>query len=83
MHDDAGNVGEAMGVGDQLIVAGEEAAIDEIVALDAGEGERVVILRKRRTRSASGKSDKVLPSHALQARAASICTSASGLVRRR
>ena len=33
-----------MRIGDQLIVGVEEAAIDEIVALDAGEGERVVVL---------------------------------------
>ena len=33
-----------MRVGDQLVVGVEEAAIDEVVALDAREGERVMVL---------------------------------------
>ena len=44
MHDHAGNVLQPMRVGNQLVVGVEEAAIDEIVALDAREGEGVVIL---------------------------------------
>ncbi len=44
MHDHAGNGGQAMRVGDQLIVGVEKAAIDKVVALDAGKGQRVVIL---------------------------------------
>ena len=43
LDDDARNAGQPVGVGDQLVVLPEEAAIDEIVALDAGEGDGEMI----------------------------------------
>jgi hypothetical protein len=79
MHDHAGNRAQTVRILDQLIVGVEEAAIDEIVALDARKGERVVVLRE----ATHAVGDKVFPSHALQARAASSCTAGSGWVRRR
>ena len=44
LHDDAGNVADARHVAQQLVVDLEEAAIDEVVALDAREGRGVVRL---------------------------------------
>ena len=43
MHDDAGNVLQPAGVADQLPVL-EPAAMHEIVVLDAGEGDREILL---------------------------------------
>ena len=40
LHDHRRNTLETVGVGQQLIVAIEESAIDEVVAFDAGEGQR-------------------------------------------
>src|SRR5262245_49145813 len=44
MHDHAGDRTQAPRVGDELVVDMEEAAIDEVVAFDAGEGEGIVVL---------------------------------------
>ena len=46
MHDHAGNVPEAVRGADQLIVGVEEAAVHEVMAFDAREGEGVMRLRE-------------------------------------
>ena len=43
VHDDAGDVPDASDVGEQLVVALEEAAVDEVVALDARKRDGVVV----------------------------------------
>ena len=43
MDDDAGDVGEPVGVGEELVVAFEEAAVLEVVAFDPGEGDGVMV----------------------------------------
>ena len=40
MHDHPGDVGDAVRVAQQLVLDLEEAAVDEVVVLDAGEGQR-------------------------------------------
>ncbi len=44
MYNYAGNGAEPMRIGDQVVVGGEEAVIDEVVTLDACESERIGIL---------------------------------------
>ena len=44
VHNHARDRTQTLCIGDQLVVDMEEAAIDEVVALDAGEGERIVVL---------------------------------------
>ena len=44
MDDDAGNIAQQMGAGDELIVGVEEAPVLKIVAFDAGKGDGVVVL---------------------------------------
>ena len=41
MHDDAGNSAQPACVAQQLAVDLEEPAVDEVVAFDAGKGERI------------------------------------------
>jgi len=60
MHDHAGDVPQPMRVGNQLIVGMEEAAIDEVVALDAGEGQRVVVFGEAAYPLGVGKQRKCL-----------------------
>src|SRR5262245_50193885 len=43
MHDGAGQVPNQVDVGQKLIVARKKTTIDEVVALDAGEGDGVVV----------------------------------------
>ena len=85
VHDDAGDVGGCASTSrEQLVVALEEAAVDEVVALDAREGERVGVGAERRDAlGVLAAATASLPSHTLQARAAASCTSRSGWVRRR
>ncbi len=45
MHDYAGDVAQAVGIAQELIVAVEKATIGNVVAFDPGEGEREVIRR--------------------------------------
>ena len=83
LDDDAGDGLQPVGVGQQLAVLLEEAAVDEVVAFDAGEGEGEVFLAEIADPLLSGSSDRVAPSHWLQARAQASCSAGSGPVRRR
>ena len=63
-------------VAQQLVVALEEAAVDEVVALDAREGVGELVRRRSAAMcSGSVQSLLVLPSQIDQARAASLRTS--------
>ncbi len=48
MNDDGGDCADAADFLDELIVGAEKAAVDEVVALDSGEGGRVRVLLKLR-----------------------------------
>jgi hypothetical protein len=43
VHEDTWNTAQAVRVLDELVVAREETSIEEVVALDPGEGERIVV----------------------------------------
>src|SRR6185312_15038499 len=43
-HDHRRNLADAVHVAQQLVLVGEEAAVDEVVAFDAGEGQRELVL---------------------------------------
>src|ERR1700730_1852859 len=43
LHDDCGNVADLADILDELIVGAHEAAIDEVMTLDAGERRRVLV----------------------------------------
>src|SRR6185436_15941050 len=55
MHDGAWNAFELSGLRQELIVGPKEAAMLEIVALDAGEGERKPVLAELRNPSRIGQ----------------------------
>ncbi len=83
VDDDAGDMADQPGIGDQLAVALEEAAVDEVVALDPGEGDGVVRLAEGGDARRIGEEGKrrALP-HAPGARAPRARMSASSPVRR-